>query len=159
MKAKQLNILLFDQLEIKSKTLLNKLNRLIIYTQHKLRLGFGIDFIPTWDLYLGRLETRETTLELFEDGYYEGDIHNGLMHGTGKLVYFNGNKYEGEFSNHKINGNGTMLKRGITLCGSWFLDKNKGHGVLWTRNNQICFQNWQNQDLDSFFEKQVCANL
>jgi len=154
------NILLFDNsLENELLSFLNKLNRLITYTQHKLRLNVGIDFIPNWNLNVGRLVTRETSLELFEDGYYEGDIENSLMHGVGKLVYFNGSKYEGEFSYHKINGKGTLLKRGVIFCGIWFLDQNKGHGVLWTRNNQICFENWKNQNLDSFFESQINACL
>ena len=141
-----------EQLEHDLTYSVNKLNHLIIYLQHKLRLYYNVDFIPLWNLGLGRLEFRKTSLELVENGYYEGDIENGLMHGVGKLVYFNGNKYEGEFADHKICGNGTIWKNGFVLNGSWYLDLNKGHGVLWTRNNDICHRVWESENLETFFD-------
>ncbi|XP_071484586.1 alsin-like [Diadema antillarum] len=65
---------------------------------------------------------------------YEGQWHDGRMHGVGVLRYHNGSVYQGEFQDGVLHGHGT-LQIGNTAVqdiyiGEWRNGKRHGYGVI-----------------------------
>lgn len=57
-------------------------------------------------------------------GDYIGEKKNGVPHGKGKMVWFDGKEYDGEWKNGKRHGKGTMIYRdGREFVGDWVNDE------------------------------------
>ena len=65
------------------------------------------------------------------DDRYEGEFHNGLMHGWGSYYYKNGDRYEGEFANDLKRGRGTFSSvNGERYVGTFVNGLRQGKGSL-----------------------------
>ena len=62
---------------------------------------------------------------------FEGTFKNGLIDGSGKLYWSNGNMYEGEFKDNVICGNGTFVwvDSNEKYTGEWKNNKPEGLGI------------------------------
>lgn len=66
-------------------------------------------FIP--DEQFIRVPDGEDPKVLMDHGKYEGEYNgDGLRHGKGKCVYFDGSTYEGDWSNGWRHGKGTLSR-------------------------------------------------
>ena len=66
----------------------------------------------------------------FEDGKYEGNMFCGERHGTGKMMYDNGEVYVGDWENNKRHGKGKFTwSNGISYDGSYENDEIEGDGT------------------------------
>lgn len=79
------------------------------------------------------------------------------MHGQGKLIYENGNKYEGSFYWGKKNGEGSFYWKlnSMTYSGYWLHDKMHGEGLIKTfdgKTNLLKFHNGKLVD-ENYSEK------
>lgn len=63
---------------------------------------------------------------------YEGDWHNGLMNGIGKMTYSDGSYYQGSFKDNKKCGRGSYhwKEDGKYLVGDWKDDNIQGKAVF-----------------------------
>jgi hypothetical protein len=62
---------------------------------------------------------------------YAGMWKDGLMHGFGSYVYFNGNRYFGDFKNHERSGSGVFVNKNSEIfVGEYKNDKRNGVGIL-----------------------------
>jgi len=82
----------------------------------------------------------------FEDGKYEGNMFCGERHGTGKMMYGNGEVYVGEWENNKRHGKGKFTwSNGISYDGSYENDEIEGDGTYNNPNGD--------KDIIASFEK------
>lgn len=80
----------------------------------------------TW--VYGNLEGHAS--EEWEDGAkFEGNFHNNLKNGPGKLEFKDGSYYEGNFLNNEIHGEGRYYwPNNRTYIGQWSHNQMSGHG-------------------------------
>lgn len=75
---------------------------------------------------------------------YEGEFQSGLLHGKGKLRYFNGDTFIGDFDNDLPNGSGTFTSNNgkKTYSGEWKLGRKEGNGeyIVQIENENGSFQ-------------------
>ena len=64
-----------------------------------------------------------------------GSWQHNQRHGSGKLVYANGDVYEGMFANHVRNGTGTFTSKDVTYNGEWANGEYDGQGKLENRGD------------------------
>ena len=78
-------------------------------------------------------------VEKTNDYNYEGEFHNDIKHGKGKIIFYNNNSesYEGDFKNGEITGKGFYIwKNKHTYLGDFFCGKMHGKGVYkWPDGN------------------------
>ena len=67
----------------------------------------------------------------YADGsWYQGELHDGCIHGQGIFTYANRDKYEGEWKHHSKHGQGTLtFANGDVQEGHWRSDKMDGFGT------------------------------
>ena len=64
-------------------------------------------------------------------GKYEGDWHNGEMHGNGSIVFADGSQYDGEWKHNRPQGKGTRTyASGEVYRGMWFDGRRQGIGEI-----------------------------
>jgi hypothetical protein len=62
---------------------------------------------------------------------YEGERHNGMRWGRGRLLYDNGFEFDGGFVQNYRHGAGTVTLNGTVLCeGQWSLGELSGDGSV-----------------------------
>ena len=63
---------------------------------------------------------------------YEGDLVNGVRHGTGTMYYANGDIYKGKWRNGVVHGFGEFFhaKSGTRYVGEFSTSKFSGHGKM-----------------------------
>ncbi len=71
------------------------------------------------------------TVQLADGGRYDGEMEDGLLHGSGTLVWTNGDRYVGQFQVGLMHGNGVLeLAGGDRYEGEMREGKFHGQGVL-----------------------------
>lgn len=74
----------------------------------------------------------------FEDGYYEGELSDGIMNGYGKFVWNNGDTYEGNWLYGKKSGQGKyMWANGDVYEGNWHEGRIYGKGKYTFANGDV----------------------
>lgn len=68
-----------------------------------------------------------------EFAYYEGQVEDGLMHGTGKLIYKDETIHEGTFKHDRPYGHGTRIKNNNYEISGNFNGFYKVSGPKWTK--------------------------
>ena len=78
-------------------------------------------------------------IEKTNDYNYEGEFHNDIKHGKGKIIFYNNNSesYEGDFKNGDITGKGFYIwKNKHTYLGDFLRGKMHGKGIYkWPDGN------------------------
>ena len=73
----------------------------------------------------------EATLSLPDGSRYTGPLKDGLMHGSGTLVWRNGDRYEGDFTDGQMHGTGEYFSSaGEYYMGEWEHGEQHGPGVV-----------------------------
>lgn len=81
----------------------------------------------------------------FNNGYYEGELKNGRIHGKGTYIWNSGDKYVGEWDNGNFNGFGTYYySNGDRYEGQWQNDKKHGKGTYYYKDGSVTRGNWEN---------------
>mmetsp|Transcript_33312 Transcript_33312/g.65663 ORF Transcript_33312/g.65663 Transcript_33312/m.65663 type:complete len:361 (-) Transcript_33312:93-1175(-) len=85
----------------------------------------------------GRLRSRGCT--------YEGDLANGIEHGTGMLCWDDGRLYQGQFADGRFNGLGEMSwPDGRRYVGSYQQDRKHGLGTFTWQDGRCYAGEWSN---------------
>ena len=77
-----------------------------------------------------------------KDGYYEGEVINGIYNGVGKLHYFNSVDYYGNFVNGIFHGYGIMTSSNFTYYGQFYKGVFGGKGCMICKSGSVIFGNW-----------------
>lgn len=111
------------------------------------RVGRGIMVYPTgetfegeWknDLPNGKGVIKRNTDDPKTSMMYTGNWVDGKFHGSGQLVYSNGDTYNGDFYEGRICGQGSLaVVGGLTYEGQWNDDQFDGRGTLKYPNGVI----------------------
>ncbi len=73
-----------------------------------------------------------------EGNVYEGELRDGVRHGTGRMEWVDGTVYEGDFREGKIHGNGKMsVPDGEVYTGTFENGIRHGYGILDFLNGDI----------------------
>lgn len=72
----------------------------------------------------------------FEDGYYEGELSDGIMNGYGKFVWNNGDTYEGNWLYGKRSGQGKYIWANGDVYEGKFADGEMIKGVVTKANGE-----------------------
>lgn len=82
----------------------------------------------------------------YKKDYYEGNWHNGFMHGSGKYAWKDGSVYEGDFIQGRKEGLGKYtFQNGNYYEGFWIKGKQNGVGTFFSKNDeQIKKGIWEN---------------
>ena len=64
----------------------------------------------------------------FKNGWYKGDVSNGIIHGHGHFAFSNGESYEGEWVNNRMSGRGKYTYADGSFFEGDYLDGKK-HGL------------------------------
>lgn len=103
----------------------------------------GEVYIGSWknDLQNGKGEIKRKGKDgSLSEILYSGNWVDGKFHGSGKLVYPNGDAYVGDFFEGRMCGQGTLtLNNGFTYDGQWKDDHFEGRGTL-TYPNGIIYE-------------------
>ena len=94
------------------------------------------------------------------EGEYNGDLIDGIRHGSGKLIFMNGDIYEGGFHKGLREGRGTyrMKSNGGLYVGNW--SRAKRHGLDFFKPPLYCnffvrtgfgTETWPNGDKVKFY--------
>jgi len=79
----------------------------------------------------------------YEDGSrYQGDVHNSMRHGKGKMSYSGGAVYEGEWEEGKFHGKGVLRKDDTVYEGDWVAGKRQGKGKKTYANGEVYVGDW-----------------
>lgn len=79
------------------------------------------------------------------DCTYTGDTQNGMKHGRGNALYFNGDKYTGQFVNDKRHGEGVYTwANGDVYEGQWANDQREGQGTMTFHTGDKYVGTWKN---------------
>jgi len=91
---------------------------------------------------------------------YSGFYGNGLRHGSGALVWKNGDRYIGEFEADMKHGKGTFeWSNGDVYCGTYDKDKKQGRGrITWGSHPGESYEGEWFQDKKQGLGKYVWAN-
>ena len=82
---------------------------------------------------------------------YEGEWEDGKFHGTGKLIFKNGDIYEGEFQEGKFHGKGNYLSKDLSRYeGDWIYGNKTGFGALSTPDGSVLRGQFINDDASGF---------
>jgi hypothetical protein len=74
----------------------------------------------------------------YDDGFYIGEVSNGVRHGHGKFYHKNGNYCEGTFVRDKFDGFGEFFwKNGNMYKGQFKNNKLEGKGVVYFANGDM----------------------
>ena len=74
----------------------------------------------------------------YDDGFYMGEVFNGVRHGHGKFFHKNGNYCEGTFVRDKFDGLGEFFwKNGNMYKGQFKNNKLEGKGVVYFSNGDM----------------------
>ena len=65
--------------------------------------------------FLGASTTLEGTTKYTNGDVYEGQWHNDLKEGKGKMIRVNGEVYEGDWKNGKMHGYGTLTYNNVMI--------------------------------------------
>ncbi len=83
-----------------------------------------------------RTVTRKVTDD--EGNVYEGELRDGVRHGTGRMEWIDGTVYEGDFREGKIHGNGKMsVPDGEVYTGTFDNEVRHGYGNLVFKNGDV----------------------
>ena len=91
----------------------------------------------------------ETIAHTFNDGsIYEGEHHNGTMHGKGKMKYSDGSTYEGDWQEGVRSGKGTIrFPDGSQYEGEWEKDMISGQGKMISPDGTCYTGDWKNNTM------------
>lgn len=85
------------------------------------------------------------------NGYYEGELKDGLFDGQGKLFFNDGSRYEGSFSNGKRNGHGVYCwPNGDRYSGNFENSKMAGYGAYYYACGDTFEGQWCNDRRNGF---------
>lgn len=83
-----------------------------------------------------RTVTRKVTDD--EGNVYEGELRDGVRHGTGRMEWIDGTVYEGDFREGKIHGSGKMSDPdGEVYTGTFDSEIRHGYGNLVFQNGDV----------------------
>ncbi len=89
----------------------------------------------------GRRQGRGELIE--PDGVYNGEFHEGRIHGAGEYVFADTHVYKGEWAEDLFEGQGTyLLPTGTKYEGSWKAGRENGRGTMTHRNGDIYVGEW-----------------
>ncbi|KAK8203121.1 hypothetical protein M8818_005346 [Zalaria obscura] len=75
-------------------------------------------------------EPEQVTINYFTQPNYSGTMLKGAYHGTGHLIYLNGDEYTGSFQHSQRSGHGSQTyQNGDTYKGEWSHDLQHGQGT------------------------------
>lgn len=86
------------------------------------------------------MDARTVTRKVIDDegNVYEGELRDGVRHGTGRMEWIDGTVYEGDFREGKIHGNGKMSNpNGEVYTGTFDNEIRHGYGNLILRNGDV----------------------
>jgi hypothetical protein len=87
------------------------------------------------------------TLNYVDGEKYVGQWKNGLRDGKGTLIYVDGSKYVGEFKNNKIHGLGSFTSSsGSNYTGEYKEGKMDGQGTYTYPNGKKIIGTWVNDN-------------
>lgn len=111
----------------------------------------GYDYIPpvgTVPAQVIMSKMQEKILKMLaENGCkYEGETDSdGVRHGHGRILYFDGTVYDGLYDHGMRYGQGTETKRdGFVYCGNWENDMKHGKGQLTLPSKAVITTTWVN---------------
>lgn len=104
------------------------------------RFGKGVLIYPTGEIFEGEWKNdlpngkgvikRTKYMDPKTEIMYSGNFIDGKFHGTGKLIYTNGDTYTGDFYEGRICGQGSLIVGNLSYEGQWRDDQYDGRGIL-----------------------------
>ena len=89
-------------------------------------------------------------IEFASGAVYEGNFHDGAMHGEGFMTWPDGMRYEGNYVNSQRSGQGRYLDNGrVVYEGEWFEDKQDGKGIYYYENGSKYVGTFRNHKMDT----------
>ena len=83
----------------------------------------------------------------YDNGYYEGGLRDGMLHGQGTYYWNDGDKYVGEWRNGDRTGQGTYyFANGSRYEGEFYNGFLHGQGTFYFANGDKYVGEWRNDD-------------
>ena len=87
-------------------------------------------------------------VQYYKNGFYYGDLNNGIREGKGIYYYKDNSKYEGEWKNDKIEGKGIFTwKNGDKYEGEFKDNKREGEGTYTKKDGTKSKGKWKDNKL------------